>query len=97
MQIALPAICPCSLWTIRSICRVLLILKSFTAVLRYNSSYFYAGAVAELGSAIAEMMGKKGLIDGEKLLPPHLKPQPSSIAGNINGIKETVTPLSAGQ
>lgn len=43
------------------------------------------------------MMGKKGLIDGEKLLPPHLKPQPSSIAGNINGIKETVTPLSAGQ
>ena len=53
--------------------------KNFTAVLRYNSSYFYAGAVAELGSAIAEMMGKRGLIDGEKLLPPHLKPQSSGI------------------
>lgn len=39
--------------------------KNFTAVLRYNSSYFYAGAVAELGSAIAEMMGKRGLINFE--------------------------------
>ena len=56
--------------------------KNFTAVLRYNSSYFYAGAVAELGSAIAEMMGKKGLIDG--------------IAKNLKGIKETVTPISSG-
>lgn len=70
--------------------------KNFTAVLRYNSSYFYAGAVAELGSAIAEMMGKKGLIDGEKLLPPHLKPQSSGIAKNLKGIKETVTPISSG-
>lgn len=70
--------------------------KNFTAVLRYNSSYFYAGAVAELGSAIAEMMGKKGLIDGEKLLPPHLKPQSSEIAKNLKGIKETVTPISSG-
>ena len=70
--------------------------KNFTAVLRYNSSYFYAGAVAELGSAIAEMMGKKGLIDGEKLLPPHLKPQSSGIAKNLEGIKETVTPISSG-
>ena len=61
--------------------------KNFTAVLRYNSSYFYAGAVAELGSAIAEMMGKKGLIDGEKLLPPHLKPQSSGIAKNLKGIR----------
>ena len=70
--------------------------KNFTAVLRYNSSYFYAGAVAELGSAIAEMMGKKGLIDGEKLLPPHLKPQSSGIAKNLKGIKVTVTPISSG-
>ena len=70
--------------------------KNFTEVLRYNSSYFYAGAVAELGSAIAEMMGKKGLIDGEKLLPPHLKPQSSGIAKNLKGIKETVTPISSG-
>ena len=70
--------------------------KNFTAVLRYNSGYFYAGAVAELGSAIAEMMGKKGLIDGEKLLPPHLKPQSSGIAKNLKGIKETVTPISSG-
>ena len=52
--------------------------------------------MAELGSAIAEMIGKKGLIDGEKLLPPHLKPQSSGIAKNLKGIKETVTPISSG-
>ncbi|WP_289171784.1 lytic murein transglycosylase B [uncultured Parasutterella sp.] len=66
--------------------------KNFTSVLRYNSSYFYAGAVLELGTAIAELMGYPGLIDGEKLLPPHLKPAASP--NPSDGIKETVTPLN---
>ena len=67
--------------------------KNFTSVLRYNSSYFYAGAVLELGSAIAELMGEKGLVDGEKLLPPHLKdPAEKKVPSPDSGIKETVTP-----
>lgn len=68
--------------------------KNFTAVLRYNSSYFYAGAVAELGTAIAELMGQKGLIEGEKLLPPHLKPNISASQALNDGIKETVAPIA---
>lgn len=47
--------------------------KNFTAVLRYNSSYFYAGAVSELATAIAELVGEPGLIDGEKIVPDKKK------------------------
>lgn len=36
--------------------------KNFTSVLRYNSQYFYAAAVAELATAIAQKLGKKGLM-----------------------------------
>lgn len=47
--------------------------KNFTAVLRYNPSYFYAGAVSELATAIAEVVGETGLIDGEKIVPDKKK------------------------
>lgn len=73
--------------------------KNFTAVLRYNSSYFYAGAVAELGTAVAELMGQRGLINGEKLLPPHLQSSTKNGAeskSSGSGIKETVEPIKAG-
>lgn len=66
--------------------------KNFTSVLRYNSSYFYAGAVLELGTAIAEMLGEKGLIDGEKLLVG--KKLSGSQKVFASGIRETVTPLA---
>lgn len=36
--------------------------KNFATVLRYNSQYFYATAVAELASAIALKLGEQGLI-----------------------------------
>lgn len=35
---------------------------NFATVLRYNSSYFYAAAVAELGSAVARRLGEEPLI-----------------------------------
>ncbi len=46
--------------------------RNFTAVLRYNSSYFYAGAVCELGSAIAKKVGEPGLLEGSVILPSRI-------------------------
>ncbi|MBQ8828626.1 MAG: lytic murein transglycosylase B [Burkholderiaceae bacterium] len=39
-----------------------LVTSNFATVLRYNASYFYAGAVAELGSTIAKRLNQPGLI-----------------------------------
>ncbi len=39
-----------------------LVTSNFSTVLRYNSSYFYARAVAELGSTIAKRLNQTGLI-----------------------------------
>jgi membrane-bound lytic murein transglycosylase B len=36
--------------------------RNFSSVLHYNPQYFYAAAVAELGSAVAKNVGEKGLI-----------------------------------
>ncbi len=69
--------------------------KNFTAVLRYNSSYFYAGAVAELASAIAEMMNEPGLIEGSQLLPDHaqLEKDAKGAERSPGRIIERTTPL----
>ena len=83
----LQEICRSSLLTIRFIFRDPWTLKNFIESVQKISQQFFATTAAistpvlwlSLGSAIAEMMGKRGLIDGEKLLPPHLKPQSSGI------------------
>lgn len=71
--------------------------KNFSAVLRYNSSYFYAGAVLELGTAIAEMLGQKGLIDGDKLLPKQEKAPAGSIVQPDDGKTMLTRPLPGQQ
>ncbi len=44
--------------------------RNFSSVLRYNASYFYAGAVAELATAIASRLDEPGLIEGSLLIIP---------------------------
>ncbi|MCD8340226.1 MAG: lytic murein transglycosylase B [Burkholderiales bacterium] len=54
--------------------------RNFSSVLRYNNSYFYAGAVAELATAIASRMNEPGLIEGSLLLiPKHQNTQVASV------------------
>ena len=67
-----------------------------TSVLRYNSSYFYAGAVAELGTAIAALVGETGLIDGTPILPSKydIELDPTGKGLNPDQIQVKVTPVS---
>lgn len=70
--------------------------KNFTSVLRYNSSYFYAGAVAELGTAIASLVGETGLIDGTPILPSKydMELDPTGKGLKPDQIQVKVTPVS---
>lgn len=70
--------------------------KNFTSVLRYNSSYFYAGAVAELGTAIAALVGETGLIDGTPILPSKydIELDPTGKGLKPDQIQVKVTPVS---
>ncbi len=71
--------------------------KNFTSVLRYNSSYFYAGAVAELGTAIAKIVGEKGLIEGGPILPTRaeLESMPTGKGMKSDKIEVQITPIKS--
>ncbi len=70
--------------------------RNFTSVLRYNSSYFYAGAVAELGTAIAALMQQPGLIDGGPILPKKetIELDPTGKGLKPDQIQVKVTPVA---